>query len=93
MKHPTAALKLAALDDDAAQDLATILPMLVPQIAWQHLPPENMTAHVISTLIGANVTVPVRDGKLGVSTFQKLLLIELQGPQRRTVELHVIETK
>jgi thiamine phosphate synthase YjbQ (UPF0047 family) len=39
------------------------------------------------------LSVPVRDGKLGVSTFQKLVLIELQGPQTRTVELHFVETK
>jgi secondary thiamine-phosphate synthase enzyme len=93
MKHTTAALTLASLEDGAAQDLASVLPMLVPQIDWQHLPPEHNTAHVISTLVGASVTVPIRDGKLAVGTFQKLVLIELQGPQTRTVELHFVETK
>ena len=93
MKHTTAALTLASLEEGAAQDLQAVLPMLVPQIDWQHLPPEHNTAHVISTLIGASVTVPIRDGKLGVGAFQKLVLIELQGPQTRTVELHFIETK
>ena len=93
MKHTTSALTLASLEEGSAQDLATVLPMLVPQIDWQHLPPEHNTAHVVSTLIGASVTVPIRDGKLGVGTFQKLVLIELQGPQTRTVELYIVETK
>ena len=93
MKHTTAALTLASLEEGAAGDLQTVLSLLVPQIDWQHLPPEHNTAHVISTLIGASVTIPIHDGKLGVGAFQRLVLIEMQGPQTRSVELHVIETK
>ena len=89
-KHTTAALTLASLEEGAAQDLRTVLPMLVPQIDWQHLPPENSTAHVISAIIGASVTVPIHEGRLGVSSFQKLVLIEMQGPQTRTVEVNVV---
>jgi secondary thiamine-phosphate synthase enzyme len=89
-QHTTAALTLAALEDGAAQDLRTVLPMLVPQIDWQHLPPENSTAHSISAIVGVSVTVPIHDGRLAVSSFQKLVLIEMQGPQTRQVEVHVI---
>ena len=99
MKHTTAALTLASLEEGAPQDLRTVLPMLVPQIDWQHLPPEHNTGHLISALIGASVTVPVREGRLDLGTFQKLVLIDfgpnsqygdLQSPTRRTVEVHFL---
>lgn len=90
VKHTTAALTLAALEDGAGQDLRTALPMLAPQIDWQHLPPENSTAHLISAIVGTSVTVPIHEGRLGVSSFQKLVLIEMQGPQPRTVEVKVV---
>lgn len=89
-KHTTAALTLTALEDGVSQDLRKVLPLLAPQIDWQHLPPENSTAHLISAIVGASVTVPIHDGRLGVSEFQKLVLIEMQGPQTRTVEVHVL---
>jgi secondary thiamine-phosphate synthase enzyme len=103
MKHTTAALTLASLEEGAAQDLRTVLPLLVPQIDWQHLPPEHNTAHLVSVLLGASVTVPIRNGRLDVGTFQKLVLIDfgpnpqystdLQGPTTRIVELHVVASQ
>lgn len=93
MKHTTAALTLASLEENAARDLARVLPMLVPQIDWQHLPPEHNTAHLISAILGANVSMPVKDGKLDLGTYQKLVLIEMHGPGTRTVELHFVATK
>ena len=89
-RHTTAALTHTALEDGVAQDLRTVLPLLLPQIDWQHMPPENGTAHLISAIVGASVTVPIHEGQLGVSAFQKLVLMEMQGPQTRSVEVHVV---
>jgi secondary thiamine-phosphate synthase enzyme len=89
-KHTAAALTLAALEDGVAHDLKAALPMLAPPIDWQHLPPENSAAHIVSAIVGTSVTVPIRDGKLSLATYQKLVLIEMQGPSIRSVELHVV---
>jgi thiamine phosphate synthase YjbQ (UPF0047 family) len=36
------------------------------------------------------VHVPVRDGKLALGEFQRIVLMEFEGPRRRQIELRVL---
>jgi secondary thiamine-phosphate synthase enzyme len=87
IRHTTAALTLAALPDGAAEDLLAVLPKLVPAFDFQHAPPEHVPAHVLSAVIGASLTIPVQDGRLGLGAFQSVVLLEFQGPGQRQVEV------
>ena len=87
MKHMMAALTLASLEDEAPRDLKTALSALVPQIDWRHLPAEHGPAHILSAIIGATLTVPVEAGRLTLGRFQRVVLIELQGPGQREIDV------
>jgi len=53
----------------------------------------NSPAHVKSSLIGCQLTVPVRDGRPLLGTWQGILFAEFDGPrQNRKVEVLVIPT-
>ena len=55
---------------------------------WQHDQiDDNADAHVRALLVGPEVTVPVDEGSLDMGTWQSVLLVECDGPRRRTVEV------
>ena len=44
-----------------------------------------------SSLVGsASLTVPVVDAKLGLGTWQRVLLVDLAGPGRRSVSVQIV---
>jgi len=47
----------------------------------------NAEAHIISALSGCSVHVPVENGKLVLGRCQSILLLELDGPRERTVQV------
>ena len=52
--------------------------------------PENGHAHCRHLLLGASETVPVVDGRLHLGTWQRVFLVELDGPRRREVVVQVM---
>jgi secondary thiamine-phosphate synthase enzyme len=47
----------------------------------------NAEAHIISALSGCSVHVPVENGQLLLGRCQSILLLELDGPRKRTVQV------
>lgn len=79
-------------DADVRHDMETMLSDIVPDgyRKFQHTleGPDDMAAHVKSTLTGSAMTVPVRDGKLLLGTWQGIWLCEHRdhgGPRRVVV--------
>ena len=50
----------------------------------------NAGGHIMSSLFGCSVTVPVRDGALALGRWQALYLVEGDGPRRRTLVVTII---
>jgi secondary thiamine-phosphate synthase enzyme len=51
---------------------------------------DNARAHLAAVLIGHQTTLPVRDGSPVLGTWQSVLLVELDGPRARTLDVHVV---
>jgi secondary thiamine-phosphate synthase enzyme len=51
---------------------------------------DNAQAHLTSVLLGHSVTVPVQSGKPVLGTWQSLLLLEMDGPRSRTLDLTLL---
>lgn len=89
--HTTAALSTADLDPGGTdQDYLDVFEklVLIPEGGFRHPhDPEHMPDHVLSTIIGTSVTIPVKGGELVFGTWQRIVLIEFDGPRER--ELHV----
>jgi secondary thiamine-phosphate synthase enzyme len=92
VKHTTAALTTADLDPGTDLDLIDALKLMTPDGKWRHPhDPSHFPDHLWSALIGTSLTMPFDDGKLQLGAWQRLILIELDGPRERSVELTVIK--
>lgn len=85
----TAALMIQENWDDSVQtDVVNLLRKLIPQGVWLHDQQDgNGDAHLKAGLVGPSETIPVIDGKLGLSQWQNVFLCEFDGPrsERRLV--------
>lgn len=93
IKHTTAALTTADLDPGTDEDLLDALTGMLPEVEWRHPhDPAHAPSHLLSSILGPQVTIPYNDGKLQQGTWQRLILVELDGPRSRQVELSIIRT-
>ena len=81
----TAALMIQENDDPNIRvDVVHCLDKLVPKGVWLHDRIDgNGASHIQAGLIGPSETVPIRGGKLDLSTWQNVFFCELDGPRRR----------
>jgi secondary thiamine-phosphate synthase enzyme len=89
--HTTAAITTADLDPGTDKDFLNFLESLIPDINWRHPhDPAHAPDHLISSIIGPGVNVPVQDGKLQLGIWQRIILVELDGPRKRNIEVIVL---
>lgn len=88
VRHTTAGLVVNEAEDRLLADVETMLSDLVPDDGWRHDElDDNADAHLRALLLGSGVTLPVTDGDLDLGTWQSVILVECDGPRRRTVEV------
>jgi len=88
--HSTAAIVVNEFDDpNIGKDVLAALDRAVPAHAgWLHDQiDDNAHAHIKAALLGPSELVPVADGDLLLGTWQRILLVELDGPRRRRVSV------
>jgi secondary thiamine-phosphate synthase enzyme len=86
LKHTTAALTCADLDPGTDLDYLDAFAALVPKLQFRHPHnPAHVPDHILSALIGVEVTLPVENGELNLGTWQRLVLVELDGPREREI--------
>lgn len=62
-----------------------------PHYAHDEEGPDDMPAHLKSTLTGVNLSIPVIDGRLALGTWQEIFLAEHRRiPHSRQVALHLL---
>ena len=89
--HATAAVVINEnADPNVCQDILDAMGGLVPEGPWRHdRIDNNAAAHIKATILGPSETVPVRGGALRLGTWQRLMLMEFDGPRDRTVIVEV----
>lgn len=84
--HTTAALTTADLDPGTDLDMLDAFEALIPKLRYRHPhDPSHVPDHILSALIGTSVTQPVEKGRLLLGTWQRIVLVELDGPRARNV--------
>lgn len=81
IQHTSASISINEnADSSVRRDMETHFNVLVPEDApyYEHTyeGPDDITAHIKSTLSGVSLTVPVQDGRLQLGTWQGLYLGE-----------------
>ncbi|HVM97948.1 MAG TPA: secondary thiamine-phosphate synthase enzyme YjbQ [Candidatus Acidoferrales bacterium] len=89
--HATAAIIINENDDpNVCVDLLDALNKLIPEGVWRHDRVDgNAAAHLKSAILGPGETIPVRDGRLVLGTWQAIMLVELDGPRDRRIVVTV----
>ncbi len=99
--HTTTALIINEMEKRLINDLEKWLKELAPPLkGYKHddlhlrdnIPedePKNAHAHLQALLLGNEVSVPFKDGKLQLGQYQDLILVELDGPRERSVVVSI----
>ena len=90
--HTTAALTTADLDPGTDLDYLDAFEAMMPKLKYRHPhDPSHVSDHILSALIGTSVSLPFQKAKLVLGTWQRAVLIELDGPRERSLVLTVIQ--
>lgn len=87
----TAAIMIQENWDESVQtDVVNFLRKIIPKGVWLHDQQDgNGDSHLKAGLVGPSETVPIIDGRLGLSTWQNIFLCEFDGPRS---ERHIVCT-
>lgn len=86
--HTTAGLTInEGADPDVVEDVLAALDKLVPWRAGYKHSEGNSAAHIKSILVGGSVDVIVRAGKPVLGTWERIFLMEFDGPRTRKVHI------
>lgn len=84
--HTTCGITTADLDPGTDQDFLDALRKLLPSITYRHPhDPSHTPDHILSSLIGSSVSIPVAKGELMLGMWQRVVLVELDGPRDRQI--------
>jgi len=90
--HTTAGVTINENADPSVQhDMLADLERLIPhrQPYYRHME-GNSDSHLLSTLVGSSVLVPVEEGRLVLGTWQGIYFCEFDGPRTRKVVLQAL---
>ncbi|MCK6462572.1 MAG: secondary thiamine-phosphate synthase enzyme YjbQ [Candidatus Pacebacteria bacterium] len=92
VKHTTAALAVADLDPGTDSDMLDAFEQMVPKLQYRHLhDPSHVKDHIMASVVGQSVSLPVSGGKFLLGQWQKLVLVELDGPRERELLVTFVE--
>jgi secondary thiamine-phosphate synthase enzyme len=96
--HTTCSVLVNEAQSALHADIRRFLDLVVDRDAeWLHNDPEhsdcdrcNADAHLRALLLGPSVTLQVSGGDIVLGQWQRVLLVELDGPRARTVRLQLM---
>ena len=82
-------------DDSVQRDVISLLNKLIPSGVWEHDAQDNNgDAHLKAGIVGPQETIPIVNGKMGLSTWQNIFLCEFDGPRNtRSILVTVVPTE
>ncbi|HEC95318.1 MAG TPA: YjbQ family protein [Thermoplasmatales archaeon] len=90
--HTTAAVTInEGVDPTVQEDIKEMLSQLIPRDKNYHHLEGNSDAHIKASLLGVNVNVLVKDGKLMLGTWQHIFFYEGDGPRTRKLYVEIIK--
>ena len=93
LTHTTASLTTADLDPGTDQDYLDAFEKMIPKLNFRHPhDPSHMPDHILSSLIGISLVLPVENGKLVLGTWQRVILIEFDGPREREIVINLLQS-
>jgi secondary thiamine-phosphate synthase enzyme len=95
VEHTTAAIFLGESGSEMFADYERVAAGLVEEYGpflhetWN---PGNAQSHVLSSFIGTQLILPISAGRPDLGTWQRIIVLELDGPRRRSIAVSSIPT-
>ena len=71
-------------DQSVQNDVVNLLKKLIPSGVWEHDAQDNNgDAHLKAGIVGPSETIPIINGKMGLSTWQNIFFCEFDGPRNK----------
>lgn len=94
VRHTTACVSIVDLDSGTDADYLKALTQLTPDTNWNHPhEPRHFPDHLWPAIVGSTVSIPYQQGTLLLGTWQRVVLIELDGPREREIALTLISSR
>jgi len=92
--HTTCSLTTADLDPGTDLDMLDAFENIIPKLKYRHPhDPSHVGDHIMSSIIGPSLALPFENKKLILGTWQRIVLIELNGPREREIYYKIISDK
>lgn len=70
-------------DESVQNDILSLLRKHIPQGVWLHDAQDgNGDSHLKAGIVGPSETIPLINGKMGLSTWQNIFFCEFDGPRK-----------
>lgn len=93
LKHTSAALTTADLDPGTDQDYLDAFEEIIPKLSYRHPhDPSHVGDHINSAMIGNSLSIPIENGQLNLGIWQRVVIIEFNGPKEREMNMTLLKT-
>lgn len=91
--HTTCAIIITEPENGLKKDLFSYLEKESPQgpFSHNHGDSAHVSSHLLSALIGQGQTVLIENGRLFLGSWQRVCLLELDGPKTREIAVKIIK--
>lgn len=94
VNHTTCCLTTADLDPGTDLDFLDAIEQIFPAGNYRHPhDPAHVGEHIMASIIGNAVTLPIRAHQLLLGTWQRVVLVELSGPRTRDLQVAFTRTE
>lgn len=93
--HTTAAVVVnESADPNIGRDIIDALGRAVPERGdWLHdRIDDNAHSHIKAAILGPSKTIPVVAGELVLGSWQRIVLLEFDGPRKRSIHVQLLTT-
>ncbi len=91
--HTTCSIMLGEYETGLDDDFINMFGQLAPKGPFQHAhDPDHAPSHLFSSMVGEQVLIPVKNGSLVLGTWQRIMLVEFDGPRSRKIVVQSLES-
>lgn len=91
--HTTCSVMLGEYEPGLDKDFLNMFEQLKPKGPFIHAHnPDHAPSHLFSSMVGEQVSVPIKKGSLVLGTWQRVMLVEFDGPRSRNIVIQTFKS-
>lgn len=92
--HTTCSVMLGEYEPGLDEDFLNMFEQLKPKGPFIHAHnPDHAPSHLFSSMVGEQVSVPIKKGSLVLGTWQRVMLVEFDGPRSRNIVIQTFKSQ